>query len=359
MKNIKTAKRYLMTLVLIALFSFSACESEKGFIRHQQSPALSTEEQAEQQPRRIKSEEEIISELRSLNKLEAKSYLIGPSDKFDFSVYNEPDLQLKGVIVRADGYITLNLIGDLKVEGLTIGQATELINQKYEKYLKSPKTSLIPYELSSGKFTILGKVNNPGSYSIEKELRLLDAIAMAGGLSIGIFKNSTVELADLEHSFIVRQHSILPVNFVRLIKKGDTLHNIPIHPGDYINIPSSRSQEVYVLGAVKTPDAYGYRENLTLTQIITYAQGTLSVSSEGHIRVIRGGLSDPKVFVVDLKKIKAGRLLDFKLEPGDIVFVPKTPLAKWNDVMEQVLPSIEALTLMKATFAPEDRTSTE
>lgn len=359
MNNIRTVKKYLMILMVVIPLVLSACENEKGFTRHQQVPALSAGGQVEQLPIKVKSKDEIISELRYLNKLEAKSYVIGPSDKFDFFVYNEPDLQLKSVIVRADGHITLNLIGDVKIEGLTVGQAAELINKKYEKYLKLPKTSLIPYELSSGKFTILGKVNNPGSYSIEKELRLLDTIAIAGGLSIGIFKNSTVELADLEHSFIVRQHSILPVNFVRLVKKGDTLHNIPIHPGDYINIPSSRNQEVYVLGAVKTPDAYGYRDNLTLTQIITYAQGTLSVSSESNIRVIRGGLSDPKVFVIDLKKIKAGKLLDFKLEPGDIVFVPKTPLAKWNDIMEQVLPSIKAITLMKDTFAPEDRTSSK
>lgn len=340
---------YAASIAFSVLLSVSSCESRKRFVKHDAKPSRIRMPQDQNEPVPAVSTDDIAAQLRKLNGLKPQPYHVGASDKFNFSIYGEPDLFLKTVIVRTDGFITLPLIGDVEVQGLTMDEATNVIETRYKKYIRNPKAILIPYEFSSGKFTIIGKVALPGLYPIEKNLRVLDAIALAGGFSVGHFRNSTVELADLEHSYVVRAERVLPVDFVKLVKKGRTEHNIPIVPGDYIYVPSSRNQEVYVIGAVRTPDAYGYRDSLTLSQVITYAQGTVVGARESEVRVIRGGLSSPMVYCVNFKKIKSGTLLDFRLAPGDIVFVPKTRLARWNDVIEQILPSVRVLDLLGAT----------
>jgi polysaccharide export outer membrane protein len=136
---------------------------------------------------------------------------------------------------------------------------------------------------------------------------------------------------------------MLPVDFVRLIKDSDMLHNIPIRPSDYIYIPSARNQEVYVLGAVASPEAYGYRDDMTVSHAIAAARGFVSGSQRRDIRVLRGSLSNPVIFNIDYTKVETAVQPDFKLRPGDIIYVPHTTLFKWNDIVTQILPSIQLL----------------
>lgn len=343
-------KRTCSVLIVVQVVAtMLSCSSRKRFVSHTAKPIDAPIASSEPNAAPAISERELAAQLRQLNELQPQPYSVGASDKFSFSIYGEDDLFLKTVIVRADGFITLPLIGDVEVQGSTMAEAINAIEIRYKKYIRNPRAIFTPYEFSSGKFTVLGKVNQPGLYPIEKDIRVLDAVALSGGFSVGHFRNSTVELADLEHSYVVREKRVLPVNFVKLIKGGDTAHNIPIAPGDYIYIPSSRNQEVYVIGVVQTPDAYGYRENMTLSQVITYAQGTLKGARETEVRVIRGGLSNPVVHCVNFTKIKTGELLDFRLAPGDIVYVPRTRLASWNDIVEQILPSVRVLDLLGLT----------
>lgn len=287
---------------------------------------------------------DILSELM---KVKSDVYRIGASDKFDFQFYDDVQLNCRGLVVRTDGQIALPLIGDVKVEGLTVDEAKALIEKRYQKYYKQPVISLLPVEVTSGKFTIIGKVVNPGTYSIQKDLRLLDAFGLAGGLAVGYFKNNTVEMADLEHSFIIRDGKILPVDFLQLVKNGNTQFNIPLKSGDYIYIPSARNMEVYLMGEVGAPEAFLYREDLTLSEVLSYAEGFKKSARLHEVRVIRGKLTSPELFKVNVNKILAGKAKDFRLQPGDLVFVPKSYIATWNDLFNDLLPSLQTIYMTK------------
>ena len=101
----------------------------------------------------------------------------------------------------------------------------------------------------------------------------ISAIGLAGGLAIGSFDEKTVELADLEHSYIKRSERLLPVNFESLIKRGDMKHNI--QPRSRLHLHSlSINQEVYILG-VKQPGYFGYSPRLSLARLLTRAEGRL------------------------------------------------------------------------------------
>lgn len=288
-------------------------------------------------------ENQIKAELISLHKELNTDYKIGAGDKFNVFVYGEPELNIKGGIIKPDGTLTLQLIGDVKVAGLSINKAMEKISKKLKRFIINPIVTLIPYEFRSKSFTILGKVSQPGTYQISSNTKVLDTIAIAQGLSIGIFENNTIELADLEHAFIRRENKVLPVNFIELVRKGNPLHNIPLTDKDYIYIPSALNTEVYILGEVNIPGHYGFKERMTMTQLLSHAKGYNKEANINQVAVIRGNLTNPVVYLVDLEDILEGKSKDFLLKPFDIVFFPTSILGTWNNILAMLMPSLETV----------------
>ncbi len=282
-------------------------------------------------------------ELLELHKNDQKDYVIGTGDMFNIFVYEELDLSVKGSVVKSDGTLTFQLIGDVKVAGLTINQAMIKISNKLKKYLVTPIVSIIPVEFRSTSFTILGKVSLPGSYQITNNTKAIDSIAIAQGLAIGIFEDNTIELADLEHAFIRRGKRVLPVNFIELVRKGNPLHNIPLKDKDYIYIPSALNTEVYILGEVNLPGHYGFKENMTLSQVVTYAKGFKVSANLQEVAIIRGTISNPVVYIANLEDILEGRSKDFKIKPFDIVYIPTSTLGDWNNILRTIMPSLETI----------------
>jgi len=257
-------------------------------------------------------------------------------------VYDEPELDTDVVIVKQDGTISYRLVGDVQVTGLTIPEVQTLIEEKLKAYLVFPKVSVIPFEARSASVTLLGKVTYPGVYEIKGRSRILDVLANAGGLALGYFQNNSVELADLERTFMIRNGKILPIDFIELIQKGNMLYNIPLLDRDYIYLPSAINREIYIIGEVNQEGHFFFQENMTLIQSITYAQG-FKTTAQSTIYVIRGNLSHPRLFKIDTKAILAAKVRDFPLKPNDIVYVPKHPVSKWNDIVYMALPSLQAI----------------
>jgi len=263
----------------------------------------------------------VTKELLALHTKDKSEYVIGAGDMFNVFVYEEPELNVKGSIVKADGTLTFQLIGDVKVSGLTINQAMAKIAKKLKRYLVNPIVSIIPVEFRSKSFTILGKVSEPGTYQITNDARAIDSIAIAQGLSIGIFEDNTIEL----------------------VRKGNPLHNIPLKDKDYIYIPSALNTEVYVLGEVNLPGHYGFKENMTLSQLITYAKGFKVNANLKQVAIIRGTLSNPVVYIANLQDILEGKSRDFRVKPFDIVYIPTSTLGDWNNILSMIMPSLETI----------------
>jgi protein involved in polysaccharide export with SLBB domain len=146
------------------------------------------------------------------------------------------------------------------------------------------------------------------------------------------------EAADLGRSFIIRQGRMLPVNFERLLREGDMSQNVYLQPDDFIYLPSSRTGNVHVLGAVATPRAIDYSNQLTLLQSIALAGGTIRREAYlSHVAIVRGTLSQPQVAVVDFNAIMSGQAPDLLLEPQDIVYVPHSPYRVLNRYVDLIL----------------------
>ena len=296
------------------------------------------------------NERDLTEQLKKLHTPDTSPYKITPGDQFDITVYEHPELTVRQIIVTPDGFVSAPLIGPVKIGGLSLVEATEALKKQISQYIRKPLVSLIPIRINGYNFTIVGRVNVPGCYPISiGNTRLIDAVAMARGLSEGLFHGDTVELADLENAYISRDGRLLPVNFQKALLRGDPLHNIPLKNGDYIYIPSVMNSTVALLGQVGKPTYVGFKEGMTVLQALPYGGGLRETHSD-EIKVIRGGLKNPVVYTVNVSKMQEGKIMDFPLQANDIVYVPADGISDWNVIVRKILPSLQGLSMLAGPF---------
>lgn len=292
----------------------------------------------------------IQEELKALHVVNPTPYEIHPGDSFALSVYNQPSLS-SSFIIAPDGTASLPLIGLIKLSGLNLEDATNLIEKRLTNYLRSPIVALAPQTVSGYYFTIAGRVIKPGNYTVSiGQTRLLDALALSGGFERGQFHGDTVELADLDNAYIKRDGRKLPVDFKKLVYEGDSLNNIPVLNGDYIYVPSTMSGYIIFLGEVGTNSYVGFTEGMTLMQGLSYVNGLKTETYSSYIRVIRGGKDNTVVYTVDIDKILKGKMKDFDLRANDIIYVPQDGFTRWNTVIRKILPTLQLVNLLAGPF---------
>lgn len=276
-------------------------------------------------------EEEAFAQLQPQRELNPD--WLKPSDKpYRVGVGDWLEIEITGIggsrsetFVMPDGKIYYDLAGGVHVDGMTILEIGEVLREALSRDYSSPSVNVTLKEVSSRRAWLMGRLNKPGLYPLNQPTTLLEGISQAGGLFTSRFSGSTEELADLENSFVLRDGEVLPVDLLALIKEGDMSQNIYLEDGDYVYLPSSLSQNIHVLGAVRQPQAIGFKDRINLVAAIAAAKGPTPDAELDRVLVVRGSLSSPKVAVVDLKAILAGRATNIELKPFDIVWVPDRP----------------------------------
>jgi len=251
-------------------------------------------------------------------------FLLGPGDKLDVEILGRTGTRTT-TFVCPDGKIYYDLLAGLDVWGLTLADTQALLERELARYYTRPQVSVTLTAVESKRVWVLGRLNKSGIYPLDGPMTIVEAISRAGGLFTSRFSGATEELADLNHSFIIRKGEMLPVNFQKLLRGGDTAQNVYLEPDDFIYLPSSLVSQVYVLGAVNGPRPVGFMDNMTVSTAIAKALGTAPGAQLSHVAIVRGSLNEPKIAIVDFKAIVTGRAPDVRLEPRDIIYVPQSP----------------------------------
>jgi polysaccharide export outer membrane protein len=152
-------------------------------------------------------------------------------DVLEVQVWKEPDFS-RQVLVRPDGKITLPLLGDIHVSGMNTMNLKELLTAKLQDYIDSPEVTVILVESHSKNFYIIGKVTRPGTYPLRKDMTVLQAISVAGGLG---------EWADKDSIRIIRRsggkEKVIRFNYDKVMSGKNLEQNIPLKPNDTIVVP--------------------------------------------------------------------------------------------------------------------------
>lgn len=362
----KMRKVFIVTPIIIVLIFLLCCRSykdvivydhygnKKTLIDSREKEDSTTDSVVEKIDIPRKTERDIDQELRKYHIRQSEKYRIKIGDIFNIFIDADPNFSTLEAIVKSDGFISLKRLGEVEVEGLTLEGVRKLLLEILKDYIHvNPKLSVIPVQIKEAQVNILGEVVNPGVYSIEGSMRLLDVISAAGGIAVLELENDKIEIADLDSAYIVRENQILPVDFNKLIINANFAHNILLQDKDYIYIPSLASKQVYLLGEVGTPGKYMLSKNLSISKLIAQAGG-VEDSSHNNIFVIRGNLKEPEVYKVNFNKILRRGFNDFLLKRDDIVYVPKNAITMYNDVINKILPTLNLLTSSTGAFINVD-----
>lgn len=159
-------------------------------------------------------------------------YEIGPGDVLQVSVWDEPELTVPTVVVRPDGRIRLPLVKEVAVEGLTPGQAEEIITERLGKYVNTPNVTVVVTAINSKKVYVLGAVTTEGPLLYTYRMTVIQALSEAGGLT---------DYAKRKKIYVLRTQGgkdyRLPFNYSEVIKGERTEQNVQLLPGDTIVVP--------------------------------------------------------------------------------------------------------------------------
>ena len=158
-------------------------------------------------------------------------YVVGDSDVLHVNVWKEPEVS-QTVVVRTDGNISLPLINEVKVSGLTPLQIQDLVAERLKGFLNNPQVTVTVAEIRSKRAFITGEVARPGTYSLNAETTVLQLIAQAGGFTPFAKKDSVVVLRTEQG-----KQTRLKFKYKQVVQGKQTEQNIALHPGDTVVVP--------------------------------------------------------------------------------------------------------------------------
>jgi polysaccharide export outer membrane protein len=247
-------------------------------------------------------------------------YEVGPGDVLDIAVFDNADLS-RLPTVQTNGSISLPLLGEVQVSGLTVAEVQRKITNLLAKdYLRNPQVEVKVREFQSQFVSVVGEVNSPGRKPIRGRMRLVDALLESGGFKASA--SAEVLITRTEGTFDDGQPSISvrisssatlqdQINLQLVLKNGDIISAMP-------------KSFVTVDGEVNRPGRYAIESDLTVTGAISLAGGFTRFGSS-DVKVRRTGPEAGKVSIieVDIKAVRNGKKPDVPLLPNDVVSVSR------------------------------------
>ncbi len=288
-------------------------------------------------------------------------YVIGPGDVLAITEWKTTGASTHKLPVRPDGKVSFSFFEDLKVAGLTPTQIDDLITSQLEGFVKKPRIDVAVKEYKSKKVSFLGEIarvsgtplSGPGIYPLKGKTKLTELLLEAG---------SETEKADLKNVKLIRRGRLYKLNLLSAMTLKDLNQDVLLENGDKITIPllpqfkKERESEshVLVMGQVQRPGWHKFSgETTTVAAAVTLAQGpVIQFADLRHIKISRGDPENPVNITVDFKKLfyKADMRQNVQIRDGDIVFIPRTGLAKMTNILNQIGSSLSVVLLHPANF---------
>lgn len=273
-----------------------------------------------------------------------KKYKISAGDVLFIRVSPAEELS-KEVMVTADGEVILPLIGKLKVDGMTTAELEKTLEKLYSVYISNPKVSVTVKFFSRRQVFIMGEVNKPGGYQYEENLKLLELISKAAGLTQFAGKNIKIYRGEKE------RQQVITVNIEEILK--DISKDIILEPGDIIEVPK-QPKTISVIGEVVYPGTYEWYENMDLLKAISLARGYTATAKLSSAKIFRETPNGKQVINVNVARVLNGETdKNMLLQPGDILYIPRKPLVSGQWFVNTVLPWLTLITtiLLLASYA--------
>ena len=165
-------------------------------------------------------------------------YRIAPPDTLTITVRPEPEIA-REIVVRPDGRISFDLIGDVEVRGHTVDEVRAEVTRRLKEFIVQPDVTVALTKSESRMFYVFGEVMRPGGYPLIGDATVLQAIGAAGG---------TTKFASEDGIRLVRPssegESAYPVHFQAMSQYGYGATNYMLQPGDVVYVPPTISAKI-------------------------------------------------------------------------------------------------------------------
>jgi len=245
-------------------------------------------------------------------------YRIGPNDLLEITVVGIDELD-STVRVSESGTISLSLIGQVGVAGMTRAEAAAEIEAALERYVRQPEVIIEIQEFQSQQYTVMGAVASSGIHKIEGETRILEALSTAGGINAAEAAGTISIIREGLDGFPI------VIDAADLVDRGDMAFNILVEADDVINVVRKPRYSIYMHGQIASPGDYELREPITLLRAIAMAGGLADRAAAKRIKILRTGPDGrPQTIECNLKDIESGEAPDVPIRAGDVIVVPET-----------------------------------
>lgn len=289
-------------------------------------------------------------------------YRVGPGDVLSVVVWNHPELtnpfgegaaaQQSGRLVHQDGTLFFPYVGPVEAAGKTTQQIQDQLVEGLRPYVQQPQVNVRVQEFRSKQVYVTGKVREPGPLPItDQPLTVLDALSGVGGFNEG--GESGGFGANARRAILTRDGETVAIDLRTLYQNGRG--NRVLQDGDILHVPDASDNKVFVLGQVQQQSTVPlHNGELTLAEALAGADGIdLNTADTERIYVIRGVPAndedgettrlEPRIYRLDARDATALLLADsFPMQPRDVVYVPAPGIVRWNRVLEQIMPSVQA-----------------
>lgn len=292
------------------------------------------------------------------DKVRKEDYRIGPGDLIEVSVF---EWELRGETrtasfrVAESGIISLPVVGDIQVGGLTVAEIRQHIEKELREggYIKAPRVTVNVVEFRSKKVAVVGAVSSPGVYVLhENATTLLDVMSLAGGVAEEAGQVAHVTLGekskagqenaksdaqgdsasstnadDAGESAAAKDRGpgeeVVSIDLYQLMEKGDMDLNMVLQDGDTVYVPKAKS--ISVLGYVERPGSFPLSRPIRVLDAIALANGVIEDKASPGACILKRRTDDgEKTIPLDLKRIARGKDPNMYLEPYDVVVVRQT-----------------------------------
>lgn len=203
---------------------------------------------------------------------------LGTGDMLRITIYGNADLTTETRVTSA-GSISLPLIGDVQVGGISVSLAEKNIANLLDKggFIKKPQVNIVVLQVSSQQISVLGEVLKPGRYPIDRPSTLIELLAMAGGAN----QNGAdlVTVISQKNGNTIRQE----YNWRDLLRSEGK--DVALAAGDTLYIP--RAQMFYIYGEVQRPGSFRLERDMTVAQALATGGGLTARGTEHGLRIKR------------------------------------------------------------------------
>jgi polysaccharide export outer membrane protein len=279
------------------------------------------------------------------------NYVLGPNDQILVRAPEAEEIDNRPFRIDGDGNINLPLVGHLHVAGMSLQELEADLVKRLREYIREPQVFVTVVQFRSEPVFFVGLFAKPGVYPLQGNRTLVEMLSTVGGIQrdaarrLKITRHEEYGPLPLPDAVVdpEKKISTAEISIGSLTQNMNPAENILLQPYDEVSV--GRAELVYVSGEVGRVGGVDLaeRDTVPIAQVLAQSGGFTKDAKKNKVRILRPveGTTRRYLIEVDVAELFDGKGFDIPLQPGDIVYVPRSyARAFWTTVQAVALPII-------------------